>query len=296
VIVGYNDAMLQATIMDPGVGSFGENFGYPEDGRGNYTTISYWDLFQAWSARDFISITIEPGESSTDPKAILGPHIRDRLLGVPTSYRAFGNAALVGRYGEASFRDLSSFFNNETIATFLSEFDGMAGEQNLKVQILLSIGIGLEAQFTLQYLSYRAALETIALVLDDILLSDFNNAANQAIPSFEAISSNASLIYPGTNYSVYTGLVSRTFIAIAEEFNSTGDIDLALSSHYGELSDISMHLDVISDSWLDAGTALTEYWPNDFLTTYGFILIPVSIGVAVIVISLIYWIKRTPSQ
>ncbi|MFX1484833.1 MAG: C39 family peptidase, partial [Promethearchaeota archaeon] len=32
LVVGYNDSAAAATIIDPGVGSFGDNFGYPIDG------------------------------------------------------------------------------------------------------------------------------------------------------------------------------------------------------------------------------------------------------------------------
>ena len=83
---------------------------------------------------------------------------------------------------------------------------------------------------------------------------------------------------------------------MANEYNSTGDIDQALNNKSGELLSISDHLIAIADSWQAAGNSLTIYWPNDFLTTYGAILVPASIGIAALIITIIYWVKRSPSQ
>jgi hypothetical protein len=296
VIVGYDDELLQATIMDPGVGSFGDNYGYPDDGRGNYTTISYWDLRNAWSARAFISITIEQSEVEPAPESYLGPIIRDRLLGVPLSYRATGQDALIAKYGQASFRDLSNFFSESAITDLLSIYDDVENARNFKTLLLLTIGVGLEGIFTLQYLSYRTALDSMPSVFPNLDLTDFNDAANQALPHFDAISSNKSLIYPATNFSVYTGLIARTFIEMATQYNSTGDLNQVLLDKSGELSSIANHLTAIADSWQAAGNSLAVYWPNDFLSTYGSILIPASVGIAAIIITIIYWIKRSPSQ
>jgi hypothetical protein len=297
VIVGYDDDLLQATIMDPGVGAFGDNYGYPEDGRGNYTTISYWDLRQAWSARDYVSLTIEEGPAPVDPQSYIGPIIRDRLLGDTTSYRAIGEAAIIGKYGEASFRDLSNFFTPDGIMSLLSAYDGSDNEQYLKTLILINVGVGLEASFTLQHLSYRKALSSLVDILPMSEIGvDFYNIAGAAMNHFPFISSNTSLIYSGTNLSVYTGLISSTFIDIATEYNSTGDINSALTEFDDELTEISMHVVEIADVWLAAGNSLAVIWPNDFLATYGFILIPATIGVAAVILTIIYWIKRSPSQ
>ena len=296
VIVGYDDSLLQATIMDPGVGSFGEDYGYPEDGRGNYTTISYWDLRQAWSARDYISITIEQSGAELAPESYLGPIIRDRLLGNTYSYRAIGQEALLAKFGQASFRDLSNFFTETAIKDFLSIFDGINSERNFKTLLLLQIGVGLEAAFTLQYLSYRTALGAMPALFPDLDLTDFYNAANLALPHFDSISSNVSLIYPSTNFSIYSGFISSTFVDMANEYNSTGDIDQALNNKNGELLSISNHLIAIADSWQAAGNSLTIYWPNDFLSAYGAILIPAAVGIAAVIITIIYWVKRKPSQ
>ena len=47
LLVGYNDTEHSVTYIDPGVGSFGEDYGYPEDGRGNYSIITFSALNNA---------------------------------------------------------------------------------------------------------------------------------------------------------------------------------------------------------------------------------------------------------
>ena len=126
LIVGYNDTEGAATILDPGVGSFGENFGYPDDGRGNYTKITYTSLNNGWSNRYYISNTFTPGTPpSTTVDASLGPLVRDKLLGVGSIYSPNSPNAFVGKFGQAGFRQMSEDITSEGLKSFLSVFDGV---------------------------------------------------------------------------------------------------------------------------------------------------------------------------
>ncbi len=295
VIVGYDDVLGLARIMDPGVGSFGDDFGYPEDGRGNYTQVSYWDLRQAWSARHYISMTFEPGIQTGETSAQLGPVIRDRLLGVPTSYYAIGDAAIVGRYGEKAFRALGELITTNGISTFLDGFTGIDNETAFKTTLLLAIGLGMESQVTLQYLSYRTALEQLPSLMPDVDLTDFVTAGEAALPHFEVVTDNSTLIHL-TNISSYTGPMASVFISMSELYNQTHDINLALSTYETDLSDISDHIIGIADSWLAAGNELAEIWPNDPLVIYGPIIIVATVGVLALITIVVFWIRKQPSQ
>ncbi len=91
LLVGYNDTEHSVTYLDPGVGSFGDDYGYPEDGRGNYTMITYTALNNAWSNRFYISNTFIPnGDAPVVVDDSLGPLIRDKLLGVGAIYSPSG--------------------------------------------------------------------------------------------------------------------------------------------------------------------------------------------------------------
>lgn len=296
LIVGYNDTEGSATILDPGVGSFGADFGYPADGRGNYTQITYTSLNNAWLNRYYISNTFLPGTPSSTPvDDQLGPMVRDKLLGVGSIYSPSSANALVGKFGQAGFRQMSVDITADGLKSFLSVFDGVDNETSFKASLLFYIGAGLEAQVTLQYLSYRTALESLPALMPEINLTAFVDAGQDALPAFDNLVDNSSLIFPG-NLSQMTGFVASTFLDIAEAFNASGDIDATLALFESTLDSISTDLLTIADSWRDAGNALAEIWPNDFLTVYGSVLSFAGVGIAVFVIGVMFWMGRKPSQ
>jgi hypothetical protein len=93
-----------------------------------------------------------------------------------------------------------------------------------------------------------------------------------------------------------TGFVANTFLDIAEAFNASGDIDATLLTYETTLDSISADLLTIADSWRDAGNALVEIWPNDFLTVYGPVLAFAGGGIVVLIIGVIWWMRKKPSQ
>ncbi len=296
LLVGYNDTLQSATIVDPGVGSFGDDFGYPEDERGYYANISYYDLDNAWSSRYYIANTFLPGGTQfTNPEARLGRLIRDKLLGVGTTYSPSSANAYVGKFGQAAFRTMSSDFTAEGLKSYLSVFDEIDDEVQFKASAIMFIGLGLEAQVTLQYLSYRTALTALPEIMSDTDLTDFVLAGEKALPFFEQLTDNSTLIYP-TNITKATGYIATTFKAIAESYNSTGDIDDAFAPYEDTLDNISAMLLGIADSWRDAGNELAKYWPNDILSQYGTVLAFGIVGVVAIVVYFVNWMRKRPSQ
>jgi hypothetical protein len=296
LVVGYNDTSGIATIIDPGVGSFGDSFGYPYDGRGNYTEVTYTALDNAWSNRYYISNTLTPlGGPLMNIDNQLGPLIRDKLLGVGIIYSPASANAYYGNFGEAAFRKMSEDMTAEGLKSYLSVFDGIQNEIFFKAAVIMFIGLGLESQVTLQYLSYRAALASLPSIMSETNLTGFVEAGRRALPFFAQLADNSTLIYP-TNITKATGYVATTFKGIAEAFNSTGDIDSAFAPYESDLDNISAALLGVADAWRDAGNALVQIWPNDFLSQYGAVIAFASGGIAVAFILLIWWLRKKPSQ
>lgn len=296
LLVGYNDTEHTATYIDPGVGSFGDDYGYPEDGRGNYSIITYSALNNAWSNRYYISNTFIPnGDTPAIVDDSLGPLIRDKLLGVGAIYSPSSANAYIGKFGETAFRTMSTDMTVEGLKSYLSVFDGIADEVNFKASLILFIGLGLEVQVTLQHLSYRTSLEVLPTIMADTNLTDFVKAGEQALPHFEVLTDNSTLINP-LNMSKATGFVATTFKGIADSFNASGDIDAAFAPYEEDLDDISTALLGIADSWLDAGNVLASIWPNDFLSQNGPLLAFGIGGAVVVVVLFIWWSSKKPSQ
>ncbi len=297
VIVGYNDTAGVAYIQDPGVGSFGDNYGYPDDGRGNYTQISYTNLNLAWSKRYYISVLIKPTdeEPATDISDRVGKRVRDLLLGDGETYAPGAASAYIWQFGEKGFRGLATDIKVEAILDYLSIFDGIDNEKQFKVSLLQFIGLALESSISLQYISYKSSLDSLPKYLTGHDFSKFYEEANKALPHFEAISDNSTLIYVG-NLSRMHGAIFEAFDAIATEYNTTGNLDGAMAAHDVELDAISEHLVAIADSWKAAGEALTEYWPYSPLVVFGPLIGVMIIAGAVMALVAYIYIRRKQSQ
>ncbi|MHA2209992.1 MAG: C39 family peptidase, partial [Candidatus Thorarchaeota archaeon] len=155
--VGYDDTDSTVQVMDPGVGAFGPNFGYPYDGRGYYT-VDYSMLNDAWRALGYGITILKPGNGSIqDFESRLGEHVVNRLLGNSTSYLPEIEALDYVSLGENAFRSLRHDMESEIIKSYVEQFESVEE----RVSVLWTLGVHLETMMTLQYLSYRVALETL---------------------------------------------------------------------------------------------------------------------------------------
>jgi len=297
LVVGYNDTQGTATIVDPGVGSFGDLFGYPDDGRGNYTEITYTALNNAWSNRFYISNLFIPENDAPDTVSdTLGPELRDKLLGEGTAYAATGSNAYIWSYGEKAFRDMSEDISSEGLLEFLSQFSEVENPREFLSSAFVFIGLGLESAITLQYLSYREGLEALPSLMSDVDLTQFIDAATDALAPMEMLSDNSSLIYPG-NLSMIDGFLASTFYDMAILHNSSSNtLEDTLSQFSSELTEITGYMLQIADAWLAAGNELKEIWPNDIISVYGGWLLIGGLGIATLAFVTIWVLRKTPSQ
>ena len=297
IVVGYNDTKGTATIVDPGVGSFGDLFGYPDDGRGNYTEITYTALNNAWSNRFYISnLFIPETEVPTTVSDTLGPALRDKLLGVGSAYAATGSNAYIWSFGEKAFRDMSEDISADGLLEFLSQFSDVENSREFLSSAFFFIGLGLETAITLQYLSYREGLKALPSLMQDVDLTQFIDAASDALNPMEMLSDNSTLIYPG-NLSMIDGFLSSTFSDIAVLHNSSSNtLEDTLAQFSTELTEITGYMLQIADAWLAAGNELQELWPNDIISVYGGWLIIGGLGIATLAFVTVWVLRKTPSQ
>ncbi|MFW9966810.1 MAG: C39 family peptidase [Candidatus Thorarchaeota archaeon] len=249
--VGYDESDSTVQLMDPGVGSFGPNFGYPDDGRGCYT-IDYSALNNAWKALGYGVTILKPGNGSVkDFESTLGEHVVSRLLGNSTSYVPETEELSSVSFGEDSFRRLRLDMEAESIKSYIEQFENMEE----RVYALLMIGVNLEKMMTLQYLSYRVALEALPDVMPNTDLTQFLVEGRAALSHMEALSENGTLT--DLHYlESCDSLLTNTFIGIAMKYNSTEDIDTTLNSYAWQLGKIALSLVRIADAWKAAGEAL----------------------------------------
>jgi hypothetical protein len=248
LVVGYNDTAEVAYIMDPGVGSFGENYGYPQEGSWSYN-ISYGRLDLAWEPLIYSAICVMPGNGPPDDFSLrLGEYICDRLLGNRTSYFQGYESFYFLSVGADAFRGMSLDMTIDGLKMYLEEFQ-------TKELALRRLGNQLEVGMTLQYLSYRTALKSLPDLMPNIDLTQFLEAGKKSLPHLETISDNSSLI-DSTGYSG-DSILYTTINGIADLYETNLNIDEALNEYTEEIEEIANHLLAIADSWGSAGEALS---------------------------------------
>lgn len=248
--VGYNSTTEQVWIMDPGAGALGDEVSYPSDGRWNYT-ISYTDLASARAPLGYTAIQITPGSTVPDQfPPDYAKLVYQRLQGIPAAYEIFNVDPSIVSCGAKAYQQLSKDIEPTNFANFLSDLD----QDDQILMHLYKQGIILEQALTLQYLSYKAALTRLPRFLKNYDLTSLQFLAQSALPHFDPLSTNACL----TTFdpSSYSSLIKDTFWGIADVFESTGNIQEALTIHTKNLTLIQQHLNSIGTAWMAAGLEL----------------------------------------
>jgi hypothetical protein len=274
--VGYNDTAETVNIMDPGVGAFGDDFGYPDDGRWNYT-VNYTTLSQAWNVLGYGITIVKPGNGTIpDFSDTLAELVIDRLRGERQSYAEDAEDIFFVLFGESAYRGLSYDMTIEGIKSYVEQFD----EPETQLLVLANMGIELEGANTLQYLSYRSALESLPKLLPDLDLSGFLEAGRGALHHMAELSHNGS-----KTGQYYESLLTNTFIDVALEFESSGDLDSALESQSENITIIADHLLAIADAWDNAANALETAMSTTPIISP--ILAIAGVGIVIVVIVII---------
>ncbi len=257
-IVGYNDTSQEIYIQDPGVGLFGDDAGYPDDGRWNYT-MSYVDFNRAWQSAGYVTFKLTQGTGPVDNfEDRLGEYLIERLRGDRTGYFKEFDAFYLSP-GKSAVRGLGLDLTVDSIAEYARYFQ----EVN-KDKALLSLGHSMEMFLTIQYHGYLHGLDTIQDILPGVDLTAFIDAADDALPHFEALTCDKS-IQTLVGIKSRDTLIFNTFEDIALEFQSSGNLEESIRNHQDGLDEIHDHLFDIADCWDAAADALEVALdlPND---------------------------------
>ncbi|MFW9919426.1 MAG: C39 family peptidase [Candidatus Thorarchaeota archaeon] len=249
VVTGYNDTSETVEIMDPGVGAFGENYGYPSDGRYFYTA-NYTTLDLAWKTLGYGTIAFMSGDTVENQEERIGAFIANRLLGNATSYASDLEDLFFAGFGESAFRGLSLDTTKDGIKNYLGEHNDTADWP----YVLAITGLSHESYMSLQYPAYRSALEALPSLMPSYDVTEVVELGRAAYPHMVALSNNASLV---DLYYTYNGSeLTRTYFGIAERYQETEDIDVALDEFSEDIESLTEHFLGIADAWQAAGEAL----------------------------------------
>jgi hypothetical protein len=289
-IIGYNDTTQRVQVHDPGVGLLGENYGYPDDGRWNYS-MSYSQLIDAWESAGYATFRVSNGTGPVvDFEERLATYITQRLLGNRTSYFEGGENFFYLGTGANAFRGIGLDMTLEVIRDYCMYYL----EVNKPTAIRL-LGHNLESMMTMQYLAFRSSLDSLPNLLPSKNLQPFLDAASEALPHMAALSHNAS-ITSGIDVKVRDTLLYNTFFEMASTFEGSHDLDYSISEFSNELEEISTHLFAIADAWEAAGEALAQELEDPGVTLDNDLVLVIGGGASILVIGaiLVVWRRKPP--
>ena len=289
VIVGYNDTSQRVQVFDPGVGLMGENYGYPDDGRWNYT-MSYATLDQSWQSVGYATFRVSNG---TGPVANfedrLASYIKNRLIGNRSAYfEGFENYFFLGT-GADAFRGMGLDMTFEAIRDYCYYY--MEVDKPTAIRML---GHNLEVMMTMQYAAFRGSLDSLPELLPSLDLEDFLEEAAEALPHMDVLSHNDS-ITSGITVKSRNTLLYNTFFDMADSFESSHDLDASIGEFSEELNEIAGHFFAIADAWKAAGEALSLELDVSPARSDDNLIIVIGGGASVLIIGavLVMWKRRS---
>ena len=259
--VGYNKTDETVQVMDPGIGAFGDDFGYPVEGSWYYN-VNQSSLGNAWSSMAYGAFLIKPGTGKVSGfTQQLATLIIERMRGERTSYGLQEEQLFFWNFGSDAFRGLAYDLTAEGLSSYIA--DMKIEDVETKTLVLTVLGLMFEGYLDIQYLSFRSAVETVPGLLPDLDVEEFVSICQSAFPHFEALSDNSTMVE--LDYSGGNTIMTQTFGGIAASCNSTvsGNVHAAAMEYENELDEIRNHLTDIADLWDAAASTLEGALQDD---------------------------------
>ena len=285
-IVGYNDTSRTVRVHDPGVGLMEPYYGYPDDGRWNYT-MSYNTLDNAWQSAGYTTFRVSNGTGPvTDFEDRLASYISQRMIGNRSAYFAGSENTFYLGTGADAFRGMGLDMTLEPIRDYCQYYMEVD-----KPNAIRSLGHNLEVMMTMQYMAYRSSLNSLPDMLPSFDLTEFIDEASKALPHMEALSSNASMA-SGISVISRDTILYNTFFGMASSFESSHDLDGSISEYSEELEEIADHFIAIADAWKAAGQILESMTESSQLLPDSNLLVVIGGGAGILVIGVICLMLR----
>jgi hypothetical protein len=283
VATGYNENEECVYLADPGIGIMNEDYGRPLKSEWCYS-VNYTSLDAAWN-RTYGMFIVKPGNGPTEGmQRQIGEFILGRLQGDRASYIAGSEDLFFISLGADAFRGLAYDLTGAALAAFFENLGDLTPQE--KGTLLRLFGLDLEQHMTLQYVSYKGAIQSVQYALPDLDLQNFVESGSDAFEHFDPVTCNTSLndfFYQGGGSNL-TGCFHE--LAYQVQFVTNGDIEEACTTVDNGLSEIRGHLMAIADSWDHAAYALERVLSGESpLTTIA--IIGSAIGIVALVTVLV---------
>lgn len=198
VVVGYNNTHI--FVNDPGVGSFGNEYGYPTDQRGTYTPIPLEDFQLAWEDRDLLATKFLPKPDFDFAAEKLYSHAIERIIAkLEGDESAYSYSQVTMWLGADAFLKMGADVQPGEFEEMLNNWDDYFEQNRTQlVTTVVSVKIAYLGALTLTYEAMqRAATDLFELLHGLDLYADALNSLSHALSQFEDLIDFSVLLFLG---------------------------------------------------------------------------------------------------
>lgn len=259
VAVGYNDTHV--FIHDPGVGSFGTEYGYPTDQRGTTVPIPLEDFQRAWEDRALTAYKFLPTqEPQLSVEALRSLTIERIIAKLEGDYHAYAYAPVPMWLGADAFVQMGEDLQPTEFEAMLTSWDTYFGNRTQLVSTLTDIKSAYLGSLTLTHEAMKRAATDLFEVLHN--LNSYSTALNfltNTLDLFEALVDPAVLHYPADESKrTTTTLFDEAFNLMVQTLSEGQSIEQTVQTATSQLEALSSQITSMGATLIDFSSALKE--------------------------------------
>ncbi len=256
VAIGYNDTHI--FINDPGVGSFGPDYGYPTDKRGIAAPIPIEDFQLAWQDRSLFAMKLHPRSDYPQSDEFLRSQTIERIISkLEGDYRAYAYAPFTMWLGADAFVQMGNDLQPSEFEAMLTSWDVYFGDRTQLVNTLPAIKSAYLGSLSLTYEAMnRAATDLFTLLHGLSQYTPALNSLTKILSDFETLVDSAVLKYSNDESKRTLTLFDNIFDLVVQALNEGKSIEQAIQTAIPHLEALSLQIANIGDSLTDFSSSL----------------------------------------
>ncbi|MFX0198605.1 MAG: C39 family peptidase [Candidatus Hodarchaeota archaeon] len=186
VVVGYNNTHI--FVNDPGVGSFGNEYGFPTDQRGTYAPIPLEDFQLAWEDRDLLATKFFPKQDFDFAAENLYSHAIERIIAkLEGDESAYSYSKVMMYLGADAFLKMGADIQSEKFEEMLNNWDDYFKQNRTQlITTVASVKMAYLGALTLTYEAMqRAATDLSELLFGLDQYADALNSLSHSLSKFD---------------------------------------------------------------------------------------------------------------
>ncbi|MFQ6125585.1 MAG: C39 family peptidase [Candidatus Heimdallarchaeota archaeon] len=244
VVVGYNNTHI--FVNDPGVGSFGNEYGFPTDQRGTYAPIPLEDFQLAWEDRDLLATKFIPKPDFNFAAEKLYGHAIERIIAkLEGDESAYSYSQVMMWLGADAFLKMGTDVQPEEFEEILNNWDDYFEQNRTQlVTTVASVKMAYLGALTLTYEAMqRAATDLSALLYGLDPYVDALNSLDHALNQFDDLVDFAVLQFLGDDSKrMNQTLFDEAFDPLIQALKEGRSLDTALQTSATQFETLSTQI------------------------------------------------------